>query len=415
MLGSMPSQLGLDYKPLESPLLENPHPFYARLRRDAPVTFAPAFHFWLVSRYQDVQTVLKDARRFSSRDALRPPIELPPSIQAILKEADYSPDYPLLGDDPPGHTRVRGLVGKAFTLSRINDLAPHIRDIATAHIDTLLRNGPRADLISSLAAPLPMQVITEMLGIPERDRAQLRQWCDDEKLFFIPNLPPDQHVRAARGAADFRLYLRRLIEERRRNPRPDLLTSLLDARLEGERPLSTQELVALACVIMFAGQETTTNLIGATVLHLLRHPGTWQELRKHPFALRNAIEEVLRFDAPVAGMMRTTTERVTLSGTDIPAGSRLFLLFASANHDEAVFEQPDRFDIHRPNAVRNLSFGHGIHYCVGAPLARLEAQITLEVMLERMPDLRLVPGEPVPYLPNLIHRGPRQLLVQWGA
>jgi cytochrome P450 len=411
----MPSKIGLDYKPLESPLLENPHPFYARLRREAPVTFAPAFQFWLVSRYQDVQTVLKDSRRFSSRDALRPPLELPPAIQAILKEADYSPDYPLLGDDPPGHTRVRGLVGKAFTIGRVESLAPRIRAIANTHLDNLMRKGSGADFIPSLAGPVPMQVITEMLGIPERDREQLRKWCDDEKLFFIPNLPPEQHLRVARGAADFRIYLRRLIEDRRKFPGSDLLTSLLDARMEGERPLSTQELVALSCVIMFAGQETTTNLLGATVLHLLRHPGLWQELRKNPSGLRNAIEEVMRFDAPVVGMMRTTTEPVMLSGTSLPAGARLFLLFASANHDEDFFEQPGRFDIHRANAVRHLGFGHGIHYCVGSPLARLEAQITLELMLERLPDLRLVPGETVPYLPNLFHRGPRSLRVKWGA
>lgn len=409
------SPLGADYKPFEAPLLENPFPFYARLRREAPVTFAPAFHFWLVSRYQDVQNVLKDSRRFSSRDALRPPIELPPAIQAILKEADYSPDYPLLGDDPPGHTRVRGLVGKGFTSARVTNLTPHIRQIVSTHVDRLLRKGSGADFISSLAAPVPMQVITELLGIPERDREQLRQWCDDEKLFFIPNLPPEQHVRAARGAADFRIYLRRLIEERRRSPREDLLTSLLDARLEGERPLSTQELVALSCVLMFAGQETTTNLLGATVLHLLRRPGLWQELRKNPSGVRNALEEVMRFDAPVVGMMRTTTEPVTLSGTSIPAGARIFLLFASANHDEAVFEKPEQFDIQRASAVRHLGFGHGIHHCVGAPLARLEAQLTLELMLERLPELRLASDEPVPYLPNLIHRGPRRLLVRWGA
>jgi cytochrome P450 len=166
---------------------------------------------------------------------------------------------------------------------------------------------------------------------------------------------------------------------------------------------------------MFAGQETTTNLLGTTVLHLLRHPGLWQKLSKNPSGIRNTLEEVMRFDAPVVGMMRTTTEPVQLSGTSLPAGARLFLLFASANHDEALFEQPERFDPERASAARHVGFGHGIHYCVGAPLARLEAQITLELMLERLPNLRLVPGEPVPYLPNLIHRGPRRLRVEWGA
>jgi cytochrome P450 len=411
-----PSPLGLEYAPLNPPLLDDPFPFYARLRHEAPVTFAPAFQLWLVSRYQDVLTVLKDPRRFSSRDILRPPVDLPPDILEYLKASGYSVDYPLLGDDPPAHTRIRGLVGKAFSMTSVNALEARIRELTRTYIDTLLASGSRADLVSALAYPLPMSVITQLLGIPPSDNERLRQWCEEEKLFFVPHLPPEERMRCAQGVAAFRRYLRDLVEERQQHPRPDdFLTSLIQARLEGERPLGTVELINLTSVLVFAGHETTTNLLSTSLLHLLDHPSAWQELRAQPSALPNAIEEVLRFDPPVVGMMRTTTEAVSLSGTEVPAGARLLLLFASANRDEALFEQADRLDLQRANAHRHLGFGHGTHYCVGVQLARLEVRIALEQLLERLPHLRRVADQPITYLPNLIHRGPRQLWVEWEA
>ncbi|WNG52072.1 cytochrome P450 [Archangium minus] len=409
-----PSQLGLEFTPLEPHFLKDPFPFYARLRREAPVTFAPAFHLWLVSRYADVVTVLKDARTFSSRDTLRPPVALPREVMALLEPAGYTSDYPLLGDDPPAHTRLRALVGKAFNQARVNALEPRIRQLVSDHLDTLLGGEPRAELISELISPLSMSVMTELLGLPASSAERIKQWCDDEKLFFVP-IPLEQHLRAARGVADFRRYLRELVEDRRKSPRDDLISSLLQARTEGDRPLDTDELVALTCVLVFAGHETSTNLIATALHHLLRHPGVWGELRKDTYLVRNAIEETLRYDSPVVGMMRTTTAPVQLGGTALPEGARLFLLFASGNRDESVFEQGERFDIHRASAVRHLGFGHGIHYCVGASLGRLEAQLTLEALLERLPGMRLAPGEAVSHLPNLVHRVPRHLLVEWDA
>jgi cytochrome P450 len=416
MLAQTPSQLGLEYKPLDQPMLDDPFPFYARLRKEAPVTFAPAFHLWVVSRHQDVTTVLKDSRRFSSRDILRPPVDLPPELLKLLTDSGYSTEYPLLGDDPPAHTRIRGLVGKAFSAASMKALEARIRELASSYIDTMLRGGSRADVVAGLLHPLPMYVITQMLGIPASDQEQLKLWCKDENLFFVPHLPPDERRRSTEGVAAFRRYLRSLVQERQQHPRPDdLLTLLIQAQLEGERPLSLLEITNLACVLLFAGHETTTNLMGTALLHLLSHPTAWRELRANPAAIPNAIEEVLRFDAPVVGMMRTTTEPVELSGTPLPAGARLLLLFASANRDESIFEEPDRFDIQRTSAGRHLAFSHGPHYCVGAQLARLEARIVLELLLERMPHLRLVRDQPNTYLPALLHRGLRQLWVDWSA
>lgn len=415
MMSPASNQLGLDYKPLEPPQLDDPFPFYARLRKDAPVTFVPAFHLWLVSRYQDVLAVLKDPRRFSSRDILRPPVDLPAELLALLQASGYTPDYPLLGDDPPAHTRIRSLVGKAFTPANVSAMESRIRDIARKHVDALLRGGSRAEMVSAMTWALPMDVITELLGVPVSDRGMIRQWIEQEKLFFVPQLPPDERQRATEGVAAFRRYLRALIEDRQKNPGDDLLSTLISAQVDGENPLSTVELVNLASVLVFAGNETTTNLISSTLLHLLRHAPLWEELRANPAAIPNAIEETLRFDTPVVGMMRTTTETTQLVGTEIPAGARLLLLFASANRDETVFDQPERYDIHRANANRHIGFGYGTHYCVGAPLGRLEARIALELLLERLPQPRLAAGEPISYLPNLIHRGPHRLVMEWGA
>jgi cytochrome P450 len=411
----MPNTLGHDYNPFAPPLLDDPYPYYARLRQEAPVTFAPGFHLWLVSRYQDVMTVLKDPRRFSSRDILRPPVDIPAELLQLLQASSYSPDYPLLGDDPPAHTRLRGLVGKAFNLANVNALEARIRATARTHVDAMLRGDSRVDFVQGLAWALPMDVITELLGVPRSDGQQIRQWNDDEKLFFVPNLPPDALRRAVEGVAAYRRYLRDLAEERRQNPRGDFLSTLIEARLEGERPLSTQEITNLLSVLVFAGNETSTNLITLAIRSLLSHPGLWQELRANPAAIPNTLDEVLRFDSPVAGMMRTVTEPTQLGGVDLPAGARLMLLFASANRDEAVFEHAERFDIHRANANRHLGLGHGTHYCVGAPLARLEARVVLELLVERLPSPRLVTGETVTYLPNLLHRAPQRLMVEWDT
>jgi cytochrome P450 len=411
----MRNALGNDYNPLGPPLLDDPFPYYARLRQEEPVTFAPGFHLWLVSRYQDVMTVLKDPRRFSSRDILRPPVDLPADLLQLLESSGYTSDYPLLGDDPPAHTRLRGLVGKAFNLSSVNALEARIRTTARRHVDALLSGGSRVDFVSGLAWSLPMEVITDLLGVPRSDGVRIRQWNEDEKLFFVPQLSPDTRRRAAEGVAAYRRYLRALVEERRAYPQGDFLSTLIEAQLEGEHPLSTLELTNLLSVLVFAGNETSTNLISTTLLCLLRQPGLWQELRANPAAIPNTLEEVLRFDSPIAGMMRTVTEPTLLGGVEVPAGARLMLLFASANRDETAFQHADRFDIHRANANRHLGFGHGTHYCVGAPLARLEARVVLELLVEHLPNPRLVAGEPITYQPNLLHRALQRLMVEWDT
>lgn len=410
----MANTLGQDYRPLEKPQLDDPHPFLARLRREAPVVLAPAFHLWLITRYQDVLSILKEPRRFSSQDILRSPRELPKEVTTLLEDAGFTQEYPLIGEDPPAHTRIRGFVGKAFSSPRMAALAPRIRQIAHEYLAALERQAGSADIVAGLTYPLPMRVATELLGIPQEDMHRIKKWCEEPVLLFNSDQTPEQQRERAQRIATYWRYLKDLVEDRRRNPRPnDILTTLIEARIEGERPLETREMVNLASVLVFASQETTTNLIGTALVHLLRHRESWRALCEEPARIPQAVEEVLRYDAPAAAMMRSTMEDVVLSGTAVPKGARLLLLFSSANRDEEVFEHADRFDISRESAARHLGFGYGTHFCVGAPLARLQALIALEGLTQRLPNLRLVPDEPPVYLPNLLNRGPQRLQVAW--
>jgi cytochrome P450 len=258
-------------------------------------------------------------------------------------------------------------------------------------------------------------VLLEFIGLPVSDATFIKQWCHDHILLSVPGMNADQQLQSARTEVAFSRYVHALIAERRRHPQADLLSALMQAEMEGERPLDDGELNSLLQQLLFAGQETTTNLLSSTLLSLLREPDLWHALRADPALVPKAVEEGLRHDAAIPGMFRTATQDVTLAGVAIPAGSRLFLAFASANHDERVFAEPKCFDVHRANADKHLSLGHGIHYCIGAALARLETRIGITVLLERLPGLRLVPAQRMTYLPSLINRALRHLYVTWGA
>lgn len=397
---------------LAPPDLHDPYPLYERLRREQPVVYNPIFDLWFVTRHEDVVAIVKDPARFSSADILKPLHPVAPEALAVL--GDHVNVYPLLSGDPPMHTRVRNLVSKAFTPSQVAALEPRVRAIAAELVDALSGEG-RADLIRRFAYPLPMRLTAEMFGMRASDMDDVKRWCDEETLFLMAPIPPERQVECARGVAAYRRFLRALVEDHRASPRGDLVDALLDAQHEGEIPLSTDEIVGALNVMIFAGHETTTNMIGTTLLHLLRRPGTWQALRDDPALIPGVVEEGLRFDAPVQGMTRTVTEATELGGVALPKGAKVFVVFASANRDPACAADPDRFDLRRSPPPQHLAFGRGPHFCLGALLARLEGRVALEVLTERLPNARLVSDEAPTYLPNLVHRGPTALQVAWDA
>ncbi|GAB4210494.1 MAG: cytochrome P450 [Roseiflexaceae bacterium] len=358
---------------------------YALMRAEAPVqqvTLPDGQTGWLVSRYEDVLTALKDPRFVKDvRHALTPEeIERDPALRMLRDQVPT-----MISTDPPDHTRLRGLVHKAFTPRLVERLRPRIKEIADQLIDAMLPQG-RADLMEAFAFPLPVTVFCELMGVPEPDRVLFREWING--LFtFDPS--QDRHEQMAQFIQPFEHYLRDLFAQRRAHPTDDLITGLVQAEEQGDR-LSEPELIGMVMLLLVAGFETTVNLIGNGTLALLSNPQQLALLKAQPELLEPAVEELLRFCGPVELVgQRFTAEPVELSGVQLPRGAQVFLLLAAANHDERRFERAEELDITRPDNHRHLAFGYGVHFCLGAPLARLEGQIAFAALLRRLPELRL--------------------------
>jgi cytochrome P450 len=386
-------------------LLANPYPMYAMLRRNNPVFRIPIPGVegpgqWLLLRHEDATSALRDPR--FSADRRRAVVLqqnralLPPEI--LGEQGGFRT---MLVMDPPDHTRVRGLVNKAFTPRRVASLRQHIAEI----VDELL--GPVAgkggmDVIADFAAPLPAIVIAELLGVPRRDYPQFKAWSND-LISLAGGMDRSASLGRFRRGLDALLgYLREIIAARRKEPRDDLISAMIAAQ-EAHEALSDGELLATSNLLLLAGHETTTNLIGNGLLALLRNPGELERLRADSSLLRSAIEEMLRYDSPVQATVRIPVEEMELAGQRIAAGALVVVGIGAANRDPEVFPDPDRFDVARTEN-RHLSFGFGAHFCLGAPLARLEAEIAFQALLERFPELRLEKGE-VTYRPNVVLRG----------
>ena len=399
-----------DYNPMLHEHLENPYPVYAKARRECPVFQSSAVPVWGVTRYDDIWTALKDPGRFSSSMASAPGGMQSPEVAKVMK--DGYPEIPtLVTNDPPSHTRFRGLVNKAFTPRRVAEREPHVREIANELIDKFYDEGG-CDLIWQFAYPLPMRLIAETLGVPREDMDKFKRWSDDS-VARLSMIPPERQIECARSIVEFQKYFVAMAEERRREPQDDMLTDLVNARLEGVSPLTMPELLSVLQQLLVAGNETTTNLIGNMMMLVLQNPDQLQALRGDLSLAGNAVEEALRMEAPVQGLFRTTTVDAELGGVTIPQGSHLQLLYASGNRDESEYPDPDRFDVRRPNARTHLSFGGGIHFCIGAPLARLEARIALETLLRRLPNLRLKAGQSFERVPHFFLRGFEHLYLEW--
>ncbi|MBI1295388.1 cytochrome P450 [bacterium] len=365
----------------------DPFPIYARMREDDPICYHVGItgenSLWFVSRYEDVQTVLREHRRFVKNwRSTRTPEELAKLQPA--SELTQLLDHHMLNADGADHARLRSLVNKVFTTKMINQQREQIQSIADRLIDDVAAHG-EMDLIDDFAFPLPIVVIAQILGIPPEDRDRFRAWSN---AFVTPTLSEAEWQEAAVLLTQFVAYLRQLFDERRRSPKDDLITGLLQAEEDGQR-LNEQELFAMVILLITAGHETTVNLIGNAMRALFAHPDQMTKLREEPSLIGNAVEEFLRYDGPVdRATMRFAAEDTELGGFTIRRGETIVPLLISANRDPRAFDNPDDLDITRQPG-KHLGFGFGVHYCVGAPLARMEGAIAINTLLRRLPNLRL--------------------------
>jgi hypothetical protein len=394
MLGAIAAErfeTGLVFNPLSARTRRDPYRHYRVLRERDPVHRSRAIRGWVVFRHADCLEILRDTR-FSADD--RHYVGFAGERAAAIADGLVDPSQPeepvMLRRDPPDHTRLRGLVSRAFTPRAVEKLLPRVEAIAD-ELFTQLARRREFDLIADFAVPLPVTIIAEMLGIPAADREIFKRWSDHLVGFLDPLASPGPAV-LRRTADELFAYVDRVAGERRRRPADDLLSALVLAEDAGDR-LSTQELYGTVALLLAAGNETTTNLIGNGVLALLRHPSELERLREEPGLAADAVEELLRFDSPVQVTMRIPTEDVDLHGCRLAKGQAVVTVLGSANRDPEVFADPERLDLARRDN-RHLSFGHGIHFCLGAQLARLEGRVAIGELVRRFPDLRLAGPEP---------------------
>jgi cytochrome P450 len=406
--------LAARFDPFHDPYLADPYPFFAEARAATPAFYSPNLDYWVVTRYHDIRYIFQTPKVFSAVNTLEPLQPICPAARRLLVEGGFRPIPTLTNSDPPGHSRVRRLANVAFTTRRVADMEPFVRELTGRFLKERAPSG-RADLVRDLAWELPALVIFRVLGIPDEDVPRVKAGAESRLLLMWGRPSEDEQVRLARGMAAFWRYAEALVASRAEQPRDDFTSDLLLAR-DGDLPaLSHHEVTQIVYELLFAGHETTTGMITNAFRQLLTHRQAWEEVCRDPSFIPNALEEVRRFDSSVIVWRRKTTQAVEIGGVPIPTGANLLLLLGSANRDPAVFDDAERFDIHRPNAKDHLSFGYGAHFCLGAPLARLEVRVVVEELSARLPSLRLVPGQSLRFQPNTTFRGPLSLLVEWDT
>lgn len=401
-----------NFSPFAPSTVECPYPFYAAMRTEAPVYQVPGLGFFIVSKYQDIERVLLDTEHFSSKTGPGVRQEPPPEIIEIWSQG-WLPVATLLTNDPPAHRRYRGLVNKAFTPRRVAEWEPDIRTVTHQLIDSFIADG-HVELVRQFAVPLPLTVIADALGVPRTDMPQFKKWSDDAVAPLGGMISHERELECARSTVEFQHYFAAKLEERRTHPRDDLLTDLINARLAGETPLNMGEMLNMLQQLLVAGNETTTSLIASAMLLLLQNPAQMDAVRADRTRIPNLIEEALRLESPVQGLFRTAKVDVEVGGVRIPAGARVVVMYASGNRDDDKFAHAETFDVCRTNAKDHFAFGAGIHYCLGAPLARLEGKIAFEILLDRLSNFRLAPDKnDLTHTPSFILRGLKELHVEF--
>ncbi len=402
------------FTPFNSNYLTNPYPELKALMSEQPIFFSKELGYLVVTGMENVNHVLKNHKVFSSENVQDPVFPVCQEAMAVMSADDYNPKAVMSNCQPPDHTRIRKFTRDGFNARRMKMLEPYIRETADRLITQMLENGQSAEVVSSFAHPLPGQVIFRLIGFPANDDDQLIHWTSN-RLIFTWGKPTDEaQVEIAENMLRYWRYCRAFVAKRYEDPADDLTSELLAAHRENPESLSYREVESIIYGLSFAGHEIVSNFIALALMTILPDRAHWQSLRNDPGLIPNALEEILRFDSPQTSWRRVATQDTTLAGVDIPKGTRIFISLGSANHDPALFTNPDEYNPSRENVNRHISFGHGIHFCLGARLARLEAQIALESLAKQIPALSLVKNQTPSFAPNITFRGPTDLYVEWS-
>ena len=413
------------FNPFDPTTLQCPFPHYALMRDEAPVLFVEQVGVYLVTRHDLVMEVVRDPQTYSSLfggAGMPLPAEDRRQLAAVIAEG--MPRVPtMLTADQPEHTRYRKLVAKAFHPASIAALEPVIRQVTNAAIDSWIDRGS-IEFVRDFGVPLPVEVIAHALNVPDERMADFKRWSDDSIAGIGTNISIERRMEAERGVNEFQRYFAEQIELRRSEPRDDLLTKLLNARIDSDdrdgdetitdtRPLDMPEMLSIVQQLLVAGNETTTKMLTEMMRLLGEHPEQWEMLRSDPSRIDRVVEETLRLSTPTQGMWRVVTRETQLGGVTIPSGARLVIVFSSANRDEQLYEEPDRFDPDRENLRNHLAFGKGIHFCLGANLSRLEGQVALQELTRRIESFRLADTNTYDYFPSFMLRGLTHLDIEF--
>jgi cytochrome P450 len=401
------------FTPFDAGYLCDPYPQLERLNAEQPLFYSDKLKCLVVTRMDQVLEVFKKPELFSSENVQDPVFPVCAQAADMLAAEDFDAVAVMSNRQQPDHTRIRKYTRDGFSGRRMKILEPYIRSRCHELIDQMLAQEGPAEFVSALAHPLPGQIIFRFIGFPEADDEQLIDWTSNRLAFTWGKPSDEQQVEIAGNMLSYWRYCRDFVAMRCSEPADDLTSELLAAQAANPDDLSYLEVESIIYGLSFAGHEIVSNFIANALLCLLPDRQTWEAICGNPALIPNALEEVLRFDSPQTSWRRIARVDTTLGGIDIPAGTRIFLSLGAVNHQADEFEAPSTFDMYRDNANRHISFGHGIHFCLGSRLARLEGQIAVQALSERIPSLRLVPDQSLRWSPNMTFRGPIELYVDW--
>ena len=401
------------FSPFAPSYIANPYAEFERLRRELPVFYSERHGYLVLTRMEDVSKVFKNPEIYSEANVQDPVLPICDVAAKILATQDYNPIAVMSNRARPDHTRIRKYTLAGFSARRMRVLKPLIRQRCESMVDAMLTHGSPSEFVGALGHPLPGETIFRLIGFPEEDDKKLKDWTTNRLAFTWGQTTDAEQIDIAGKMLSYWRYCVDFVKMRQFNPADDFTSELLATYADDPDELSFEEIQSIVYGLSFAGHEIVTNFLSNGLVSLLSDRHQWEEICADAALISNAVEEILRYNSPQTSWRRVTTQDTELAGYQIPAGTKIFLSLGSANHDEALFDKPETFDIHRENARANIAFGRGIHFCLGKRLAIIEATITLETLAQRIPSLDLVADQCYDFFPNFTFRGPKELWLTW--